>query len=54
VTTERWAAVDEITALFHALDDPDPVAARAVLTSEVYIHDTSLSSGQPARLERGT
>jgi hypothetical protein len=54
VTTEKWAAVDEITSLFHALDDPDSVAARAVLTSEVYIDYTSLRSGELARLERRT
>jgi hypothetical protein len=52
VTTEKWAAVDEITSLFHALDDLDAFAALAVLTSEVYIDDTSRWSGEPAGLER--
>ncbi len=55
MTTEKWAAVDEITSLFHALDDLDAFAALAVLavlTSEVYIDDTSRWSGEPARLER--
>jgi hypothetical protein len=54
VTTEKWAAVDEITWLFHSLDDPDSVVARAVLTSEVYIDYTSLWSREPARVERRT
>jgi hypothetical protein len=48
VTTEKWAAVDEITSLFHALDDLDAFAA----LSEVYIDDTSRWSGEPAGLER--
>ena len=52
MTTEKWAAVDEITSLFHALDDLDAFAARAVLTSEVSIDYTSLWSGEPARAER--
>ena len=52
MTTEEWAAVEEITSLFHALDDLDAFAARAVLTSEVYIVYTSRWSGEPARLER--
>ena len=52
MTTEEWAAFDEITSLFRALDDLDAFAARAVLTSEVYIDYTSLCSGEPARLER--
>ena len=54
MTTEKWAAVDEITSLFHALDDLDSVAAGAVLTGEVYVDDTSPWSTEPARVERRT
>lgn len=52
MTTEKWAAVDESTSLFHTLDDLDVFAARAVLTSEVSIDYTSLCNGEPARAER--
>jgi hypothetical protein len=51
VTTGKWAGVDEITSLFHALDDLDSVAARAVLTGEGYVDYTSLRRGEPARVE---
>lgn len=54
MTTEKWAAVDEITALFRALDDLGSVATRAVLTSDVYFDDTSPWSSEPARVERRT
>jgi hypothetical protein len=51
VTTGKWAGVDEITSLFHALDDLDSVAARAVLTGEGYVDYTSLRRGELARVE---
>jgi hypothetical protein len=54
VTTETWAGLDAITSSFNALDDLDPVAARAVLTSEGYVDYASLLRGEPARLERRT
>ena len=54
MTTEKWAAVGEITSLFHALDDLDSFAARTVLASEVYIDRTSPWRGESARLERRT
>ncbi len=52
MTTEKWAGVGEFTSLFHALDDLDAFAARAVLTSEVRVDHTSLWRGESARLER--
>jgi hypothetical protein len=39
---------------FQVLDDPDPVAASALLTGEVYIDDTSLCRAEPARHGRRT
>ena len=51
MTTEKWAAVDEITSLFHALAYPDSVAARSVLTSQVRVDCTSPWRGESARVE---
>jgi hypothetical protein len=39
---------------FQAFDDPDSVAASAVLAGEVYVDDTSLRRAEPARLGRRT
>jgi hypothetical protein len=49
VTTEKWAAVDEISR-FRALDGPDSVTGWALLMGEGYVDRTSLWRGEPARL----